>query len=144
LFHHPTRRSIGYFGAVRLRDGKFFFHRETDKFNGATFLVFLKALYRVSTAGPTRVVVITDNARYHHARLHRDWGEQHADRFELDYLPPSSPDLNPIERVWKLTRRQCLHNRYFPLLSDIVDSVETQFKPWLRGNITLRRLCAIT
>jgi len=33
---HPTRRSVGYFGAVRLRDGKFFFHRETDKFNGAT------------------------------------------------------------------------------------------------------------
>jgi hypothetical protein len=86
LLHHPTRRSVGYFGAVRLRDGKFFFHRETDKFNGATFFVFLKALYRVSTVGPRRVVVITDNARYHHARLHRDWREQHADRFELDYL----------------------------------------------------------
>jgi hypothetical protein len=25
LLHHPTRRSVGYFGAVRLRDGKFFF-----------------------------------------------------------------------------------------------------------------------
>ena len=144
LHHHPTRRSVGYFGAVRLRDGKFFFHREMDKFNGATFFVFLKALYRVSTAGPRRVVVITDNARYHHARLHRDWREQYADRFELDYLPPYSPDLNPIERVWKLTRRQCLHNRYFPLLSEIVDSVETQFNQWLRGNMTLRRLCAIT
>jgi hypothetical protein len=32
--------AVGYFGAVRLRDGKFFFHRETDKFNGATFLFF--------------------------------------------------------------------------------------------------------
>jgi transposase len=144
LLHHPTRRSVGYFGAVRLRDGKFFFHRETDKFNGATFFVFLKALYRVSTVGPRRVVVITDNARYHHARLHRDWREQHADRLELDYLPPYSPDLNPIERVWKLTRRQCLHNRYFPMLSEIVDSVENQFNQWLRGNMTLRRLCAIT
>jgi hypothetical protein len=30
------------------------------------------------------------------------------------------------------------------LLSEIVDSVESQFKQWLRGNITLRRLCAIT
>lgn len=144
LLHHPTRRSVGYFGAVRLRDGKFFFHRETDKFNGAAFLIFLKALYRASATGPRRVVVITDNARYHHARLHRDWREKHADRFVLDYLPPYSPDLNPIERVWKLTRRQCLHNRYFPLLGEVIDSVETQFKQWLRGNITLRRLCAIT
>src|ERR1035438_8821615 len=30
LLHHPTRRSVGYFGAVRLRDGKFWFRRETD------------------------------------------------------------------------------------------------------------------
>jgi transposase len=64
--------------------------------------------------------------------------------FRIDYLPPYSPDLNPIERVWKLTRRQCLHNRYFPMLSEIVDSVENQFNQWLRGNMTLRRLCAIT
>ena len=99
LLHHPTRRSVGYFGAVRLRDGKFFFRRETDKFNGATFFMFMKALYRASTNGPRRVVVITDNARYHHARLHRSWREEHAPRFALDYLPPYSPDLNPIERV---------------------------------------------
>jgi hypothetical protein len=84
LLHHPTRRSVGYFGAVRLRDGKFFFHRETDKFNGVTFFAFLKALYRASTTGPQRVIVITDNARYHHARLHRTWREEHAEKFTLD------------------------------------------------------------
>jgi hypothetical protein len=89
LLHHPTRRSVGYLGAVRLRDGKFFFHRETGKFNGATFFVFLKALYRASTAGLRRVVVITDYVRYHHARLHRDWREQHADSLEIGYLPPT-------------------------------------------------------
>ena len=145
LLHHPTRRSIGYFGAVRLRDGKFFFRRETGKFNGATFFAFLQDLYRVSTReGLRRVVVITDNARYHHARLHRSWRQKHADRFVLDYLPPYSPDLNPIERVWKLTRRQCVHNRYFPRLDELLAVVEEQFKQWLRGNITLRRLCAIS
>jgi len=143
LLHHPTRRSVGYYGAVRLRDGKFFFHRETDKFNGATFFAFLKALYRVSINGTRRVVVITDNARYHHARMHRSWREKHQDKFALDYLPPYSPDLNPIERVWKLTRRQCVHNRYFPTLVEVIDSIEAQFKQWLRGNITLRRLCAL-
>ena len=144
LLHHPTRRSVGYFGAIRLCDGKFFFHRETDKFNGVTFFAFLKALCRTSTTGPRRVVVITDNARYHHARLHRTWREEHAEKLTLDYLPPYSPDLNPIERVWKLTRRQCLHNRYFPVLSEVVHSVEAQFALWERGNVTLRRLCAIT
>ena len=99
LLRRPTRRGVGYYGAVPLRDGKFCFHRETDKFNGATFFAFLKALYRVSANGTRRVVVITDNARYHHAKMHRSWREKHQGKFALDYLPAYSPDLNPIDRA---------------------------------------------
>jgi hypothetical protein len=44
LLHAPTRRSVGYFGAVRLRDGKFQYCRETGKFNGETFFAFMKSL----------------------------------------------------------------------------------------------------
>ena len=33
LFHEPTRKSVGYFGAVRLRDGKFVRRREEKMFN---------------------------------------------------------------------------------------------------------------
>ena len=42
VFHHPTRKSVGYFGAVRLNDGRFFFRRETVVFNGETFWEFLR------------------------------------------------------------------------------------------------------
>jgi len=38
LQHHPTRHSVGYFVAVRLRDGSLRFRREKEKFNGLTFL----------------------------------------------------------------------------------------------------------
>src|ERR1700730_13113232 len=62
LLHAPTRRSVGYFGAVRLRDGRFQFCREADKFNGATFFEFMKSLRRISIRTGRRVVVITDNA----------------------------------------------------------------------------------
>ena len=137
-------RSVGYFGAVRLRDGKFQFSRETGKFNAVTFFAFLQGLRRTSIRTGRRVVVITDNARYHHARLHKEWRATHIEDFVLDYLPPYSPELNPIERVWKLTRRQCLHNRYFPVLEEVVAAVEKQFENWRNGNETLRRLCAIT
>lgn len=143
LLHAPTRRSVGYFGAVRLRDGRFQFRREVDKFNGATFFAFLKSLRRSSIRSGRRVVVITDNARYHHARLHKQWREDHTEEFALDYLPPYSPELNPIERVWKLTRRRCLHNRYFPDLDKVIATVEAEFDQWTIGNGTLRRLCAI-
>ena len=90
LLHSPTRKSVGYFGAVRLRDGKFLHRRETDKFNALTCWSFLQRLQAASTRSERRVVVITDNAKYHHARLHRDWREEHTARFALDYLPAYS------------------------------------------------------
>lgn len=144
LLHHPTRHSVGYFGAVRIRDGRFMFCRETGKFNAVTFFAFLRNLRRASARSGRRVVVISDNAKYHHALLHKNWRDRNTASFSLDYLPPYSPELNPIERVWKLTRRRCLHNRYFGQLDDVIESVENEFANWERGNETLRRLCAIT
>jgi len=143
LLHHPTRKSVGYFGAVRLRDGKFAFQREEGRFNGMTFYAFMRNLRQISSKAGRRVLVITDNARYHHANLHKDWRQQHWADFALDFLPPYSPDLNPIERLWKLTRRLCLHNRYFPALENVIETVENQFSSWHFGNETVRRLCAI-
>jgi transposase len=144
LLHYPTRKSVGYFGAVRLRDGKLVYRRENEKFNAVTFFKFMKELRRVTAATRRRVVVISDNAKYHHARLHKEWRAENSEKFALEYLPPYSPELNPIERVWKLTRRKATHNRYFPTLDDIINAVEETFCEWKNGNETLRRLCAIT
>src|SRR6185436_13798403 len=44
VLHQPTRKSVGYFGAIRLRDGKLVYRREDHKFNAETFLAFLKQL----------------------------------------------------------------------------------------------------
>jgi transposase len=89
------------------------------------------------------VALIIDNAKYHHANLHRTWRQEQAPDFVLDYLPPYSPDLNPIERVWKLVRKLRLHDEYFPTLQTVIDAVESQFAKWGGRNETLRRLCAI-
>ena len=143
VLHHPTRQSVGYFGAVRLRDGKFIFHREANRFDAVTTWNFLRQLRQCSRRAGRRVVVITDNARYHHAKLHADWRAKQEPEFVLSYLPPYSPDLNPIERVWKLTRRLCLHNRYFPTLAGVLEAVEGQFKYWSQPNESLRKLCNV-
>lgn len=55
LWHHPTRRGVRYFGAVRLRDGKFVFQRETERFNTVTFHAFYRYLKRVSSRWRIRV-----------------------------------------------------------------------------------------
>jgi hypothetical protein len=143
VLHHPTRKSVGYFGAVRLRDGKFLFEREDNRFDAMTTWNFLRQLRQCSRRAGRRVVVITDNAKYHHAKLHAEWRAEQGPEFVLSYLPPYSPDLNPIERVWKLTRRLCLHNRYFPALTGVVQAVERQFADWKQPNESLRRLCAV-
>jgi len=65
VYHHPTRRCVGYFGAVRLRDGKFLYRRETGRFNGESFWEFLRFLREASAIHGRRVVMISDNVNYH-------------------------------------------------------------------------------
>src|SRR5260370_27958567 len=62
LKHHPTRKSVGYFGAVRLRDGKFIFARELDRFYAMTTCNFLRLLERRSAKSRPRVIVIELNS----------------------------------------------------------------------------------
>lgn len=70
-------------------------------------------------------------------------GAQVAPRFELHFLPVASPQLNPIGKDWKCTRRLCMHNRCFPRSVDVITVAEHTFEGWRRGSATLRRLCAI-
>jgi transposase len=141
--HAPTRKSISFFGAVRLADGKLVMSRPEGMFDAQTCWNFLRKLERLSRRAGRRIVVISDNARYHHAALHSAWRAGVESRFRLHFLPPYSPELNPIERVWKLIRRRCLHNQYFPTLENVIAAIRPRLQEWSRPNATLRRLCGI-
>ena len=141
--HAPTRKSISFFGAVRLADGKLLMSRPEGMFDANTCWEFLRKLEALARRSGRRTVVISDNARYHHASLHQAWRDKVASHFRLHFLPPYSPELNPIERVWKLIRRCCLHNRYFPDLSNVIEALQPRLRDWSRPNATLKRLCAI-
>ncbi|WP_211233659.1 transposase, partial [Zooshikella ganghwensis] len=39
--------------------------------------------------------------------------EEKSPRLKLVYLPPYSPELNLIERVWKYFKKQVLYNKYY-------------------------------
>lgn len=141
LLHAPTRKSIAVFGAVRPVAGRLVV-AESDVFNADTFLVFLKQLLRHRKRNRL-MVIVTDNARYHRAKALRGWLHEHRNAIRLDYLPPYSPEFNYIERVWKITRRTCTHNRYFPELEQLIKAVFKQFSLWAEPNSILQRLCAI-
>lgn len=141
ILHASTRKKIGVFGAISVIDGRFL-ATQADTFNGSNFLDFLKKLLHYRRNG-RKMKLILDNARWHHTKLLKPWLKEHRDIIQLDFLPAYSPDLNHIERVWKLTRRLCTHNRYFPELSQLIEVVFDQFESWQKPNETLRRLCAI-
>jgi transposase len=142
LLHAPTRKSTACFGAVSLSTGQFVW-TTCKVFNNQTFAAFLTQLLRHRRRGK-RMVVVLDNARYHHAVLLAPLLDRYRGCLTLFFLPPYSPQLAPIERVWKLTRRLVLHNRYFATLPEVLEAVVACFKPWAKANQILRRLCCIT
>jgi len=141
LQHAPTRKSVAVFGAVRVSDGLLVAQQE-KVFDAVSFQSFLKRVLRHLRNG-RRIVIILDNARYHHAKILQPWLSRYSEVLSLDFLPPYSPDLNPVERVWKMTRKLCTHNRYFATLEELTNTVSEQFLAWHKPNAELKRLCAI-
>jgi putative transposase len=59
-----------------------------------------------------KVYMILDNVRFHHAKRLKPVMERYKHKIELIFLPSYSPDLNPVERVWWLMRKEITHNRW--------------------------------
>jgi len=140
--HAPTRKKVGIIGAVKADDGTLVVCEE-NKFNAQTIEAFFSELVKHREFGKTMVVVL-DNARFHHAKALSGWIEKHSENFRLGFLPPYSPELNHIERVWKLLRRLCTHNQYFEQLEDLRQAVFSKIIEWASPNENLAQLCAIT
>jgi transposase len=86
-----------------------------------------------------RMMVVLDDARYHHAVPLAPFLREHAAHLRLLFLPPYSPQLASIEHVWKLTRRLATHNRYFATLDEVLKAVNACFNRWRRPNPILYR-----
>ena len=65
-----------------------------------------------------------------------------SDKVTFLKLPPYSPDLNPIEQVWRITRKENTHNTFFPSLKELTETVDKAFKAWSKPNEQLRTLCS--
>ena len=77
---------------------------------------FVRHLRDVARAYPAerypRVIIMLDNAPWHRGSLVAAVLRE-CPHLEFYRLPSYCPDLNPIERVWKLLRRRASHNRLF-------------------------------
>jgi len=58
------------------------------------------------------VTLILDNAKYQRCYYVVDYAKTLG--IELLFLPPYSPNLNLIERLWKFIKKKCLNSIYYP------------------------------
>jgi len=81
-------------------------------------------LYRLRKHHPGhyKVHVIWDNAGYHRSRMVQCFAKTLG--IVIHYLPPYSPNLNPIERLWKILHEQVTRNRYYETFSDFKHAVQ--------------------
>jgi transposase len=88
------------------------------------------------------VILILDNVRYHHAKLFNEFLAKHPE-LEIMYLPPYSPDLNPIERAWWYMRKSITHNRYLESLKIRKAKFWMMFSEFLKPNHKLIKVCNV-
>jgi transposase len=104
------RQRYSVLGAVETRDHDLVSIRTTGSVNAQTVCELIE---KISQEYPgEEITLVMDNARY----------QRNADVFEcaarngieLLFLPAYSPNLNLIERVWRLLKSRTLRNKYFP------------------------------
>ena len=88
------------------------------------------------------ITLILDNARYQ--RCKEVAAHAASANIELLYLPAYSPNLNLIERLWKLTKKKCLTNRHYPTfaqfrtaIDDCLHKMSHDYLPELKSLLTL-------
>jgi DDE superfamily endonuclease len=117
-------------------------------FNAITFQEFLEKIVIQATVGVNnngrkkKILLVLDNARYHHAKIIQPWLEEMQDVIELFFLPPYSPDLNAIEMLWKKTRRAVTHNRFFESLDNLKYDLKMYWNQFAMVNEELKLLTA--
>jgi len=136
----PVREKTSFLGAMGADNGQLI-TMEADRFCAISFRKFVETILSRATTDK-KILLVLDNARFHHAKINKDFFASIHERLELLFLPAYAPELNPIEYLWKKTRRDVTHNRYFESHQEQRDCLKSYFKEFRRPNNVLTKLCA--
>jgi transposase len=114
---------LHFTGAICL-SGMKVFTQEYETVDADAMIAFFKGLENFSTA--SKIHVILDNAKSNKNKKLDEFLE--TSKIEVHYLPPYSPNLNPIERLWKIMRETRLYNQYYESSPIFFQAVRNFFK----------------
>ena len=129
------RTRINLNGAVSLEDMDIIVLQE-ETVNTHAMMRLVLALEEKQPTG--EIYLILDNARYNHSYLFALFLEDHQ-RVHLKYLPPYSPNLNSIERLWKFYYKKH-QDMYFEKFKDFEKEVLSFFQNINQYNTELKTL----
>ena len=115
------RKGYKVFGLIEFFSGRLFHQGIEGKFNSEAYQAFLLGILAQTTE---HLFLIQDGAKYHTSKATRAFFAIHVDRLTVYQLPSYSPDYNPIEYLWKKTKKLATHNHYFAEFMQMVESVE--------------------
>lgn len=104
-------------GMVGPRTGEFF-AIEASHSDFETFQAFLDEAAKMIDFQRTRNILILDNATWHRRKTLRWNGWQPM------YLPPYSPDLNPIERIWLVMKANWFNHYVCKNVDQLIDRLD--------------------
>lgn len=121
-----TYENFYLYGAVEPITGESFF-LEMPWLNSACFQIFLDEFAKVYPASLN--ILVLDNGRFHQAK-----SLQIPENVILLFLPPYSPELNPIERFWQDIKAKLFKN-VFTSIKEMQDKLTQILKNYTEGTI---------
>lgn len=103
----------------------------------AVFQIFINQLAEHTKSSNKRTVLVLDNASWHHAAKF-NWHQ-----IIPIYLPPYSPDLNPIERLWLVLKNRFFTNWYTRDPDKLMNRVCEAIKSLMDSPAEVASICSI-
>ena len=109
--------------------------------NAASMLELMSKLRK--KYGQVPMTLVLDNVRYQRCQAVRDYAQSQG--IELLFLPPYAPNLNLIERLWKLVKKECLYSEYYETftkfkgaIDDCLDNLNKKYAQEIKSLMTLK------
>jgi hypothetical protein len=115
------RKAYKVFGAIEFFSGRLFSQGIEGRFNGQSYQEFVRFVLGQTTG---HLFWIQDGARYHTCASTQQFFEEYRQRITVWQLPSYSPDYNPIEYLWRNTKTEATHNKYFAQFEHLTTAVE--------------------
>jgi transposase len=101
-------------------------YKTYDRLSAQSFIDFLETVQANYPKAPW-IHLFLDNGSCHTAREVKEYLKREGVRIKLHYLPPYSPNLNPIERLWKIFHSHVSNNKYYAKGREFVSAVNYFF-----------------